>query len=64
MRKQRCKPKGTLTAQKIPPVSVGAGFGWDGVAGASLGLDGATMFYIHRGCDVSGFFFFSPLFLL
>lgn len=62
MRKQRHKPKGTLTAQKILSVSVGAVFGWDGVAGASLGLDGATMFYISRGCDVSGFIFF-PLFL-
>lgn len=49
------KSKGTLAVQKILPTSVDTAFGWDGAAGAFSELDGATVFYISRGCDASGF---------
>lgn len=35
--------------------SVDAAFKWDGVAGGFFKLDGATVFFISRGCDASGF---------
>lgn len=49
------KSKGTLTVQKILPMSVDAAFGRDGAAGAFPELDGAMVFSISRGCDASGF---------